>query len=367
MAEEHKEAVNGGVEKRALRLALLVSEQTVVENFIFLKHLLTGLADESVAIALICSESCDVDGFLVPGAEVIRHPAINLPFAGIQNRRILLSKLEKFKPNVLHCLSLSLSDLARRLAKETGLHYLLTINSAQSRFRKFSPSSRHLSKIIVPTKTIADSVAKALPKFAGCIQQINIGAFVEDEPVCFTDLSSAAILVVGGKFDSTAEFETLFEAVKHLVIDGYELMLVLAGQGKRENEIRGLLDGMGLLPFTVFAPKLKDLRSVLQTGDIFIQPRTTKIFDQLLIEAMSLGTAVAACKDGVEDLVIDRETAIVFDPKDQLSIYGSLKRLLDDRQYARKLAAGAQQHLRESHTVSGMIDAILKLYFEIQK
>jgi glycosyltransferase involved in cell wall biosynthesis len=79
---------------------------------------------------------------------------------------------------------------------------------------------------------------------------------------------------------------------------------------------------------------------------------------------MSVGAAVAACKGGVDDLIIEEQTAIAFDPDDELSIYSSLQRLFDRRELARKIAGGAQEYLRENHTVSNMITSTLRTYRE---
>ncbi|GAI01811.1 unnamed protein product, partial [marine sediment metagenome] len=53
---------------------------------------------------------------------------------------------------------------------------------------------------------------------------------------------------------------------------------------------------------------------------------------------MSVGSAVAGCKGGVDDLIIEEETAVVFDPNDEISIRSSLQRLFDSRELARQIA-----------------------------
>jgi glycosyltransferase involved in cell wall biosynthesis len=81
---------------------------------------------------------------------------------------------------------------------------------------------------------------------------------------------------------------------------------------------------------------------------------------------MSIGAAVAGCKGGVDDLIIEDQTAVVFDPKDEMSIMRTLQRLLDRRELARQVAENAQQYLRDSYSVSKMISDTLEIYFESQ-
>jgi len=82
---------------------------------------------------------------------------------------------------------------------------------------------------------------------------------------------------------------------------------------------------------------------------------------------MSVGSAVAACQGGVDDLIIEGRTAVIFDPNDELSIVGVLQRLLDRRDFARKTAKAAQKYLRQNYTVSKMISATLQTYHQAQQ
>ena len=81
---------------------------------------------------------------------------------------------------------------------------------------------------------------------------------------------------------------------------------------------------------------------------------------------MSIGTAVAGCKGGVDDLIIEDKTAVIFDPKDEMSIMRTLQRLLDRRELAHQVAENAQQHLRDNHSLSKMISDTLEIYNESQ-
>jgi glycosyltransferase involved in cell wall biosynthesis len=253
------------------------------------------------------------------------------------------------------------------------LPYVLTVNSLQNRWKHFvcqrqihplSISLGHCARIIVPTKSIAANIAEVYPKFAERIEQINIGTFVGESIVCFYEPSMLPSIVIAHPLDNADKYENLFGAVRHLSIDGYEFMSVFIGSGRAERQIRRLLAALGLLQTVTVVPRLRPWRSVVGAGDIFIQPVATTAFNPLLLEAMSVGAAVAACKGGVDDLIIEEKTAITFDPDDELSIYRNLQRLFDRREFARKIARGAQEYLRENHTVINMISYTLRAYRE---
>lgn len=367
------ESTSGVKADKPLRLALIVSEHTVLEYSISLEHLLVGLADESIPVFLVCPPSCDMDSVVSGVVEVVRHPTFDLPLIGRINRKELVEQLSRLKPDIIHCMCESKAGLTKYLARELDLPYVQTVSSLQHRWKNFvcqsqihplSISSNHCAKIIVPTESIAANFSEVHPKFAERIERINIGTFVGEKSGCFCEPSRLPSIVIAHPFHKVDEFENLFGALRRMAIDGHEFMSVLIGSGRAERQIRRLLAALGLLQTVTIVPRLRPWRSVVGAGDIFIQPAVATAFNPLLLEAMSVGVAVVGCKGGVDDLIIEEQTAVTFNPDDELSIYNSLKRLFGRRELARKIARGAQEYLRKHHTVSNMISSTLRTYRE---
>jgi len=356
-------AVEKRVVNKSLRLALIVSEHTVYEYSMFLEHLLAGLVDESIPAVLVCPPTCDIESVVFGAVEIIRFPAIKLPLMEPYNRNRLIEQLAKFKATILHCLCESKASLTKHLAHRLDLPYILMVNSLPTKVgSRHLYASKHCAKIIVPAKSIAANMIKAYPHATSRIEQINIGAFVEQHCVCFSDSSRLASMVIAHPLDNVVDFENLFGAVRHLAINGYEFMLVVIGAGRAERQLRRLLAALDLSHSVTIVPRLKPWRSILAAGDIFIQPQPSTSFNPFLLEAMSVGSAVAACKGGVDDLIIEDQTAVVFNHQDELTIRSCLQRLFDRKEFARQLAKNAQQYVRDNHSVSNMISATLRAY-----
>jgi glycosyltransferase involved in cell wall biosynthesis len=354
------------VNKKLLRVALIASEHTVHEYLMFLEYLLVGLADESIPVALICPPSFDSASVCTGAAEVISYPAIDLPLLGHINIRLLAERLTKFEPTVIHCLCESRASLAKQLAHKLNLPYALMINSLQRRWSRLSISSKFCARIVVPAKSLAENITSVRPRFVDRIAQIDMGTFVAEGTGCFSDSSKLATVVIAGFLKKADDTENLFNVIRHLLIDGYEFMAVILGGGRAEKELWKLLDALGLLKIVTIVPGQFPWRSVLAAADIFIQPQPNYAFNPVLLQAMSVGAAVAGCTGGVDDLIIEGRTSVVFDPNDEVSIMRTLKGLLDRRELARQIARTAQQYLRENHPVSKMISATLKMYYETQ-
>ncbi len=349
-------------QKRSRRLGLVVSRYTILDNSAFLKRLLVGLADESIPVALICPPDCNVEEFSTGSVEVIRHPLVELPMAEWFNMKTLCRKLIRFGPTVLHCLCESRSLLTRRLARQLGTGYVLTINSIQTRWGQVSISGKRCMAIVAPTASIANSFRKAHPRLADRVKQIDVGTFAANRTACFGDSKQLASVVLAHPVDNASDFEKFLGAMRHLSIDGYEFMIVLMGSGKGETQLHKMLVSMELLEHVTLLPRLGNWISVLAAADVFVLPQPCFSFNPALIEAISVGAAVAACKGGVDDLIIDGQTAVVFKRNDELSIMNAVKGLLDRREDARKLAKRAQEHVRRYNSVSGMISGLLNVY-----
>ena len=375
MKEQPEDIVPQVPPDKSVRPALIASEHTVSEYSTFLEHLLVGLADEAIPVTLICPPQCEIDSVVSGSSEIISYPAVNLPLMGRYNRRQLVEQLLKFKPTVLHCLCESKAGLTKQLSQQLDLPYLLMMDSLRRRGppagwrarARLSISWKHCARIIVPAKSIADDIARVYPRLAERIEQINIGTFVEEKTRCFSEPSHLTSVLAVYPLDDAADFENLFSAVRHLAVGGYEFALVVMGQGRAERQLRKLLAALDLSQTVTIVPRLRPWRSVLAAGDIFIQPRPNAAFNPLLLEAMSVGLAVAASKGGVDDLIIEDRTATVFDPADELSIRGRLQQLLDRPDFARNLAKCAQSYLRANHSVSNMVSATVQAYHQAQQ
>jgi len=346
----------------SLRPALIASQRSLSEYSIFLKHLLAGLTDESVPVVLVCPPKVDVDSVVAPAIEVVRHPAVDVPLTEHLNRKALLDRLEKSQTNILHCLGEGKAALTRWLAKRLKIPYIVSVDSLRRGQKKVSLSSRLCAKIVVPAKSVADDFARTYPKFGERIEQINPGIFADDKTVCFASAERVAGIVIAHPLDDAVDFDNVFGALRHLAIDGQEFMVALLGSGKAERQIWKRLNALGLLQMVTIVPRVASPVSVLSAGDIFIVPRPSLGFNPLLLEAMSVGCAVASCKGGVDDLIVEDKTAVVFDADDELSIYDCLRRLFDRKEFARQIAKFAQQKLKENHKVSKMVSVTLAAY-----
>lgn len=346
----------------AIRPMLILDADALRRNSIFIEHFFVALTAESIQTAIICPPDCDTSAILSPTIDVITHPACQIPLLLWRfNRDRLMERVEKFAPTVLHCISREKIPMTRRIARTFKVPYLLSMRGID-KFHTADVADPLCAGIVVPCASIRDHVAKTYPTLAASIEQIETGAFVEDTCACFAKPQRLPTMVVVRPLNHAKDFEPLLYALKHLAVDGQEFVAAIIGSGKAESQVRKMVREMGLSQIVNIVPDFNLLRAIFAESDIYIQPQPLGAFSVPLLEAMSVGMAVAGCKGGVDDLLIEDRTAVLFNPDDHLSIYATLQQLLDDRTGAQQLACSAQSYLRQHHRVSKMMAGLIEAY-----
>jgi glycosyltransferase involved in cell wall biosynthesis len=355
-----------GTTNGSIRPALVVDRNTMNDYTEFLRRFLVGLADESYESALICPPDTGAANVLSPSVKLIYYPILKIPLLWVQNRKAVLGHLEKFKPTILHCFCPSRAHLTRYLARKLDIPYVFTFSSLCKKFLRPPVSSSHCGRLIASSNPITENLKATFDKFVDIVEQVNIGTFVEDTCACFCRPGRLTSLIVAGPLNNDIPFEPLLNAIRHLVIDGYEITLAIVGSGPAEKSIHELVKTLGISQAVTIVGDIQPLRNALAGADIFIQPRRTNEINFHLLEAMSVGMVVAACCDTIDDILIEDETAVCFDPHDELRVYSSLQKLLSNRQEARKIAMAGQDYLREHHSVSKNVAALINIYRSTQ-
>ena len=342
---------------------LIVSDSEAAQQFCApLRHLLFGFEAQDITCCVVVTPESQIESFLWPGIEIIEYPAWRFPLFYWQNRRRLISQIEKFSPTIIHCLGTAKAMLAKALGRAFNIPVVLTANSSQQNFFKRRIISKGFSAIVAPSERIAELLKKRNPRIAALVRQVNTGTFVNETCACFSNPGRIPGMVIVSDFLRFDYLEPLLSAVRHLAVDGYEFLVVLMGSGPAERDIRRFIRSVGLISTVNISPQIGPLRAVFRGADIFIHPFITQSFDPAMIEAAGAGSAIATDKNNADNLLQNNTTAVFFDSRDELTIYSALQKLLDDREFAKSIASAAQDYLRSNNTVSLMVDGLLKVY-----
>jgi len=246
------------------------------------------------------------------------------------------------------------------LSESLKLPAILTLWEPLRKSKFFS--TREQMILAASSEPIYQSIVSSSEQFKSRTLYIPLGTYSEENQVCFENPNQAASLVICEELRDIHRFEPLLNAIRHLLADGFEFTLAMMGTGPAERAIRRQIRDLGLMYVVALVPPLHPVRPIFQGMDIFIHIKDRKRCNLALMEAMSVGLAVAGCADSTTGLMQNEKTALLFDPTEEMSIYACLKQLLSRHELARTLAQNARQYLHTHHSVSQMVSGYLEAY-----
>ena len=351
----------------SVRPAIVLDSKTLLYNADLLSPFLVALTDECSTPTVICPAKCATTAIPSPPINIINYRGYNIPLLQTFNINTLAEKLTRYRPTILHCIGRSKANLTRKLARKLRLPYVLTIEDAPKSLLRLNICPHHCAAITAPTAKSALLLQKKYPQLAGQIKKVRIGTFIADTCACFQSLSRTPGIIIAHPLQKAADFTAVLKAMRHLAIESAEFMLVILGRGPAKAQLQKMASVMGLLQSLSIVEQTSSTRKLFAGTDILILPRPCRTFNTNLLKAMSVGVAVAACKDETNELFIENQTFVSFDPDDELSIYATVQNLLNKREFARRIALDAQSHLRKDHTVSKMVTEMMHIYRQAQQ
>lgn len=349
-----------------LRAVFMLDREVFLAYASYIRRILVGLTGTAQALALVCPGGVDLESILYPSVEWIEHPALRLPIFCSQNNNILLEKLTRFKPTVLHTFHPGLVSLTAQLSHQLDVPYVVTFHAECSQWTAPIASACEAVRLIAPSDHLAARLRTKWPQLVERIEQVHVGTFVEDDCTCFSRSSGVPSLIAMHPLNKSKLFLPLLNAVRHLVLDGHELFVALMGTGKAERVIRAHIRKLGLSSVVTVVPPIRSVRSILSGADIYLHLEDTGFFDAELLEAVATGLAVAGAPDRTSG-VLRQGDSVTCDVTDELSVYACLKHVLSNRADARRIAAAAQNHLRSERSVSQMVDRLISVYLNAQR
>lgn len=353
---------NGGATLESLR-PVFALDAPVIENYaVYLHRILVGLAGNGFSAGIVAPPEADLSALSCPTAQVFVYPTLRLFFLGELNRQILLDQLGRYRPSLLHTFWPGPVGLTARLADELKIPMVITFHGAMRCSKSIVDRA---AALIAPSDTIAAWLSCAYPNARGRQHLAPVGSYADDSCACFSRGSASASLIAVEPFDDARLFEPLLGAIRHLLLDGVDLMLALIGQGRAEPAIRQTIRQLGLSRAVTIVPPIKSLRGTLQGADIFLHLKDRGLLNIHLLEAFAVGLAVAGAPDPTTGLLADGQTAMLWKSGDEIGIYAALKQLIMQRDAARRLAQNAQQSFSQRCSVSCMTERVAAVYRQV--
>lgn len=172
-----------------------------------------------------------------------------------------------------------------------------------------------------------------------------------------------------GRLVEKKGIDVLIKATNELIITGYKIKLLIAGDGSLKDELMEDVNRLSLQAEITFSGSMKhsDVSNWMQSLDTFVLAcKMDSNGDQdgipvVLMEAMSQGVPVVSTRlSGIPELVIDGETGLLAEPDDVDSLTAAIEKLINDDSLGKKVAESAAIHVQDEFGQDVNINRLLE-------
>jgi glycosyltransferase involved in cell wall biosynthesis len=169
-----------------------------------------------------------------------------------------------------------------------------------------------------------------------------------------------------GRLIPTKRVCDLIDAVAQLDPASCGLRVVVAGDGPKSAELQAQAAAAGLNGVVQFVGMRSDVADLLRCADLFVFPSEVEGLSNSVIEAALAGLPIVGCDiGGVHDIVEHNREALLVSPRNPRDFAAAMRRLLDNRDEARKLGAAARARAEQAYSIDNTLNEHYRLYDEI--
>lgn len=171
-----------------------------------------------------------------------------------------------------------------------------------------------------------------------------------------------AVLGVVGRLVPQKGHRYFLLALKEL-LNTYKIKGLIIGSGPLEEELKVFSRSLGLNGSVAFMGLRKDIPNIISAIDILILPSLREGLPLVALEAMALKKPVIATNvGGNPEVVLHGETGFLVPPEDSVELTAAIKRLIQDKELAKRLGENGYNRVKEYFSKEIMIKKTEELY-----
>jgi glycosyltransferase involved in cell wall biosynthesis len=149
----------------------------------------------------------------------------------------------------------------------------------------------------------------------------------------------------------------LVELASNLKSKGLNFKIIIAGEGKLENELQNLVKKNQLEDKIEFIGFVEDMKSFMQSIDIFVLTSIWEGFGYVLVEAMACNKPVVAFRiSSNPEVVLDNVTGYMVEPFDVSSMTNKVIQLIEDKETREKMGNEGRKRVENIFTFSKTLE-----------
>ncbi|MFH0731368.1 MAG: glycosyltransferase family 4 protein [Candidatus Omnitrophota bacterium] len=179
------------------------------------------------------------------------------------------------------------------------------------------------------------------------------------------NLTSDFVIGITARLSSVKGHVYLLRAMSRIknVFPKAQLLIVGSGSKKYERSLHDICNKLNIENSVIFYPAIQNIYKALSVMDVFVLPSIQEGLGLSMIEAMAVGIPVVASNVGGVSSVIEHEkNGILVAPKDDSVLAEAILRLLNDKEFARKLGEEGKKTVQDKFTLNRMVEKTERFY-----
>ncbi|TLU70917.1 glycosyltransferase family 4 protein [Lichenicoccus roseus] len=231
---------------------------------------------------------------------------------------------------------------------------------------------QHANAVLIGCESFAGEVVERLSVdrslFTIVPGAVDVSRFRPAEGHVIGQAHQPVRLLYHGRVDRRKGVLDFIEALVLLRAGDKPFVATISGIGPDLDAAKALVAERGLdqaVRFTGVAA-YDDAPRVYHDQDVFVSPTYMEGFSNTVLEAMASGLPIVSCVAvGVMDCIRDDENGLLVQPGDVAALADAMRRLIDDSELRRRLAAAALEECRSTYAWQPVGRQIMDVYSQV--
>jgi glycosyltransferase involved in cell wall biosynthesis len=178
----------------------------------------------------------------------------------------------------------------------------------------------------------------------------------------------AGALVIGavGRLEEQKGHAHLLAAAAAVRRELPELVVLLVGEGRRQEDLQRQVRDLGLESSVRFLGTRRDLPEIFRALDLFVQPSLWEGLPLALLKAMGAGLPVVATRvSGSREAIVDGVNGCLVAPGDPEALARAILKLYRQPEARRRLGDAARRTVAERYSLEAMLKRLEELYLDL--
>jgi glycosyltransferase involved in cell wall biosynthesis len=181
-------------------------------------------------------------------------------------------------------------------------------------------------------------------------------------------LNGQPVILMLARFSVEKGHALLIDSIRLLVRRWPRLIVLLAGDGPEEAEIKARCIHYGVHSNVMFLGYRSDTQRLFAAADVVVLPSRIEGLPLVAVEALAAGRPViATAVGGTPEVVIHEETGLLVPPDNSICFAEALDRLLSDPELRVRLGTRGRALVEERYDVQMQIERTMALYRQLSK